>query len=163
MKLARILGVTIDWLIQGTTETKSYVAREDAPDYGNKVREVRVVSWTHAGQAAAYEELPTDWQTKVATTSTDPRAFAVTVEGDSMEPKFFTGDRVICEPSREPVNGKIVVAKLKTDGVVLRVFHRLPGNKIKLTSLRPEIYVPVECSTSDLDWVFPVRELIRSV
>ena len=161
--MARILGVTVDWLIQGSTETKSFGVREDAPDFGNKVREVRVISWTHAGQAAAYEELPTDWQTKVATTSTDPRAFAVTVEGDSMEPKFFTGDRVICEPSREPVNGKIVVAKLKKDGVVLRVFHRISSSKIKLNSLRPEIYSPMEISPSELDWIYPVRELIRSV
>jgi len=127
------------------------------------VRRVPLVSWTHAGAAANYEELPLDWQEQVATTSTDPHAIALTIEGDSMLPDFKQGDRVILAPSREPRNGRAVVAKLNDDGVVLRIFHRLPDGRIRLTSLRPEIYPTYDYDAVQFQWIWPVEELNRKI
>lgn len=167
VSLANILGVNLDWLIKGEGEPERFPENEvhdAAGEYlGPPVREVPVISWTHAGEAANFEAMPKHWQGRVATTSRDPRAFALTIEGDSMEPRFFAGDRVICEPSLEPINGKPVVAKYVNDAVQLRIYHKLANGRIRLASLRPEIYPAEECARDGFHWIFPVRELIRSV
>lgn len=93
--------------------------------------------------------------------SRDPRAFAVTVEGDSMEPKVFQGDRVICEPSRHPINGKPVVAKYDNEDVQLRIYHKLPNGKIRLAPLN-SVYPTIEYELDEFHWIYPVLELVRS-
>ena len=166
VELAKLLGVRLEWLIQGEGEPESSQqnqVNEEAEEYGAAVREVPVISWTHAGVAATYDAMPKHWHGKVASTSRDRRAFALVIEGDSMEPRFFAGDRVICEPSNEPRNGKPVVAKFTDDAVQLRIYSKMPDGKIRLASLRPEIYPPEVHERSDFSWIFPVRELIRSV
>jgi len=164
--LARLLGVTVDWLIEGTAENGNYtvegVAQSRALYGGPPVREVPVISWSHAGEAVAYEEMPRHFAGSIATTSSDPKAFAVTVEGDSMEPKVFAGDRVVCEPSRSPVNGRAVVAKHSNEEVQLRIYHQLPTGKIRLAPVNA-IYPTIEYDPSGFLWIYPVRELIRSL
>lgn len=127
------------------------------------VRYVPVVSWAHAGEAVAYEQIPLHDQEQVATMSTDPRAFAINVEGESMLPDFKPGDRVIVAPSREPRNGKPCVIKLADDGVLLRLFHRLGPNAIRLSSLRPEIYPSTDLKLGEYRWCWPVEELNRKI
>lgn len=124
-------------------------------------REVGVVSWSHAGQAATYEEIPKEWREKVATTSRDRRAFGVTVEGDCMEPKYLHGDILIVEPLHEPRNGKAVVAKLKDDAVQVRIYHKMPGGKIRLASMKPEIYPTLDYAAADFHWIWPVHSMVR--
>lgn len=164
VELAKLLGVRIEWLIKGEGKPeKSSELHEDQAPYSAGVREVPVISWTHAGVAATYDEMPKHFQGKVASLSTDRRAFALTIEGDSMEPKFMSGDRVVLEPTREPINGKPVVAKFETDAVQLRIYHKLRNGRIQLASLRPEIYPTETYESADFHWIYPVRELVRSV
>lgn len=127
------------------------------------LRFVPVISWTHAGEAVAYEQIPQHEQERVSTMSTDPRAFAIIVEGESMLPDFKPGDRVIVAPSREPRNGKPCVIKLMDDGVLLRVFHRVNSTTVRLTSLRPDIYPSTELKLGEYRWCWPVEELNRRV
>ena len=161
--LARILGVNLSWLIQGEGEPEIKIEESPAP-YGGFVfpREVGIVSWSHAGQAASYEEIPKDWREKVATSSRDRRAFGVVVEGDCMAPKYLPGDILIVEPSHEPRNGKPVVAKLVDDAVQVRVYTRMPGGKIRLASLKPDIYPTLDYTASDFHWIFPVHQMVRN-
>lgn len=165
-RLAALLGVTVEYLIHGTAEydriTPEGVQEEQAQHGGPAVRQVPVISWSHAGAAVAYEEMPRHFHGRVSTTSTDPRAFAVTVEGDSMEPKVFAGDRVVCEPSRPPVNGKPVVAKHANEEVQLRIYHKLPNGQIRLSSMKPEIYPTIDHAPEGFLWIYPVKELVRS-
>lgn len=165
-KLAQMLGVTLEFLIHGTTEAGNYttekVQEARALLGGDPMRQIPVISWSHAGAAMAYEEMPRHWQGSSPTTSRDPRAFALIVEGDCMEPKYLPGDRVVLEPSRPPVNGKPVVARLTNDEVQLRIYHKMSTGEIKLSSLRPEIY-PTETYMPDaFAWIYPVLELIRT-
>jgi phage repressor protein C with HTH and peptisase S24 domain len=167
VSLAKLLGVTVDWLVHGKTENDRFRVEEveqSRKDFGgDPVRQVPVISWTHAGQSVAFEEMPRHFNGRVATSSTDPRAFALTVEGDSMEPKVFAGDRVICEPSRSPVNGRPVVARHENDEVQLRIYHKLPTGKIRLASMKPDIYPTLDHEPSAFHWIYPVKELIRAL
>ena len=79
-----------------------------------------------------------------------------------MEPKIFAGDRVICEPSRSPVNGKPVVAKYDSEEVQLRIYTRLPNGKIRLACMKPEIYPTIEHEPEGFLWIYPVKELVRA-
>lgn len=163
-KLAQVLGVNLEWLLEGVgePERKEVVHDEQAP-YGLEVRKVPVISWTHAGAAANYEAMPKHWHGQAVTMSRDRKAFALTIEGESMLPDFKPGDRVVCEPSHEPRNGKPVVVKFADDAVQLRIYTKLPGGRIRLASLRPEIYPTIEYSPKDFSWIFPVCELVRTV
>lgn len=162
--LARLLKVRPEWLYRGEGEIEeSSDVQEELVPGAHSVREVPVISWSHAGEAATYEEMPKHWHGKVATTSTDRRAFAVTVEGDCMEPRVFAGDRVIVEPSSEPRNGRAVVAKFADDAVQLRIYTRLPNGMIRLASMKPEIYPTLDYKPSAFSWIYPVRELVRSM
>lgn len=166
--LARALGVNLQWLMEGTgpielnSKPEDAVLQEAVAEHGVEVRQVPIISWAHAGEAASYEALPKHWHGTVATTSRDRRAFALTIEGDSMEPKFYQGDCVILEPTAEPRNGHPVVAKYVDDAVQLRIYHKLPSGKIRLAPLNP-VYPVEERARKDFHWIFPVCGLYRKV
>jgi hypothetical protein len=44
---------------------------------------------------------------------------------------------------------------------VLRLWHRLDGQTIRLSSLRPEIYPWLDCEPGGVRWLWPVAELSR--
>lgn len=163
-KLAALLGVTVDYLIHGQAENDRITpeeVQESRNQYGGTpVRYVPLISWTHAGESVAYEEMPRHFRGHAPTSSRDPRAFAVTVEGDCMEPKVSAGDQVICEPSRQPTNGKPVVAKLVSEEVQLRLYHKLPNGKIRLAPTNL-IYPIIEHAPEEFLWIYPVLELVR--
>ncbi len=126
-----------------------------------QLRAIRVVSWAHAGEAGTYEQIPEHEQEQIVTASSDPKAFAVTVEGESMTPDYKPGDRVVVAPSRVPRNGRPVVVKLADDGILLRLFHRVNPRTIRLTSLNPDIYPPTDLREGEYRWCWPVEEQIR--
>lgn len=162
-RAAEALGVSVDWLQRGEGLRTHAVTEDPQMPYGviPLSREVGVVSWSHAGEAATYEELPKDWREKVATTSRDRRAFGVVVEGDCMEPKYLNGDILIIEPSHEPRNGKAVVAKLKDDAVQVRIYTKMPNGKIRLATMKPDIYPTLDHTLGDFHWIWPVHSMVR--
>src|SRR5436190_11763974 len=64
-------------------------------------RRVPIVSWAAAGTAKDYQDLASQIDELVETNSRDPNAFSVIIEGDSMEHRFYAGDRVIFAPYLE--------------------------------------------------------------
>lgn len=137
---------------------------EDSPAYGGlttvSIRQVPVISWCHAGEAATYEELPKSWQETVPSTCADPHAFGLVVEGDSMQPNYQSGDILIMMPSTPPRNGCLVVAKYKTDGVVFRRYHSGAEGVVRLTAYNP-IYPPHDGSVDDFHWIYPVHSTLK--
>ena len=123
------------------------------------VRSIPVLSWAHAGAATAYEELPKHWQEQAWTTCRDTKAFALTVEGDSMMPHCLPGDLVVLSPSEEPRHGQLVVAKLADDGILLRRYMRA-GKNIRLTAYNP-VYPPEDFEPDAFHWIYPVHSLNR--
>jgi len=125
-------------------------------------RRVPIVSWAAAGAAKDYQDLANQIDELVETNSRDPNAFSVIIEGDSMEHKFYAGDRVIFAPNQEPRNGDVVLAKLNDGRVLFKWFHRTgpEGQKIKLSSENPN-YAPMEFSKEDFQFIYPAWELKR--
>jgi phage repressor protein C with HTH and peptisase S24 domain len=94
----------------------------------------------------------------------DPNAFAVILEGDSMEPRFYAGDRVVVAPNSEPRNGDYVLARLRDGGVLFKRFHRTgpEGQVVRLTSLN-EIYKPKEIPREDFYFIYPAVEVVSKL
>ncbi len=130
---------------------------------GPTIRRVPVLSWVVTGRAAAPGPVVRAGGEQVATVSLDPWAFAVEIEGDAMLPDFKPGDRVVVAPGAELRPGGPVLAGLKPGGLVLRLFHRLDPQTIRLSSLRPEIYPSLDCQPGGLRWLWPVEELSRKL
>lgn len=123
-------------------------------------REVKIISWTHAGQAAEYEELPADWQQGIPSDCPDPSAFALVIDGDSMEPNHRTGDIVVLMPSHKPMNDDLVVAKLADNGVMFRLFNFSGDEEIIMTPYNPRHPV-LKFREEQFQWIYPVYSVMR--
>lgn len=142
---------------------KGTTLRDDPPGriakssgFPNKstTREIPVMGWAHAGQAASYEELPESWQEMIPTHCRDSKAFAVTLEGDSMEPLFREGDLLVLMPGERIHNGCLAVVRLASDGVLLRRIE-VRGERLRLVPLNPR-YEAEELTNDQISWAYPV-------
>ncbi len=125
------------------------------------LRLVPLVSWAQAGRAVDYDELPESWQKRVHTTVTDPKAFAVSIAGDSMEPRYHEGDVAFLEPSKALRQHDTVIARLKDGGVVCKIYSR-SGDIVRFSSYNPA-YLPFEVKVSEVEWAFPVHSVLKIV
>ncbi len=165
--LAQKLGVSIDYLL-GHEEAAQTRPPETLPPITNRqprveIREVPIVSWVQAGDLVAYTDLDAAWHEFTATTCRDENCFAVTITGDSMEPKYSAGDIAILMPNVEPRNGCLVVCKLKNEGVFFKLFHQSNDTKVfRLSSYNP-VYPVMECKKDDFVWIYPVYQVTKNV
>jgi SOS-response transcriptional repressor LexA len=132
------------------------ILRENPPPYGARgsLREIPVLGWAHAGQAESYEEIPQNWQRHLPTDCRDQKAFAVMLEGDSMEPMFREGDIVVLMPGERIHNGCLAVVRLVSDGVLLRRIE-MRGERMRLVPLNPR-YEADEMGQDEILWAYPV-------
>jgi repressor LexA len=154
------LGVSIDYLLGYDDTPPSNIGGR-----GKKagIRQVPIVSWAQAGDLVAYADMDAAWHEFTATTCRDENSFAVTIAGDSMEPKYSAGDIAILMPNVEPRNGCLVVCKLKNEGVFFKLFHQaVDSKKFRLSSYNP-VYSPMECKKDDFVWIYPVYQVTKNV
>ena len=156
-QLAKTLNTSVDALLYAT------------PQPTTAVPAIRIVSWAHAGEAADYEDLTASIDETVNIGCDDKDAFALIIEGDSMEPRFFEGDQVIISPNRSPHNGDFVVARFNENtndnnahGVVFKQFFHANGahNVIELKSLN-NAYSPISAHISHFSFIYPAIRLVR--
>lgn len=131
----------------------------DAPVAG--LRKIPVIGMARAGALVEYEDV-VDYDAAVSIAVRNPKAFAIVVQGDSMQPLINEGDLVVVCPGDRPVNEKYVVARLKSGGVVCKQFRRLSEQEYELRSLNP-FYSPIRVLAADLVWIYPVANLIKSL
>lgn len=129
-------------------------SRATPPASSSTNRTIPVIGWAHAGEAASYEELPPSWQNEIPTECQDVKAFAVSLEGDSMEPRFGDGDLLIVQPSEQAYSGCYVVARFVNDGVIFRRLE-MSGNQISLVPLNDRYQVTTH-APDEFSWIYPV-------
>ena len=125
------------------------------------LRLVPLVSWAQAGHAVDYDELPVSWQKRVHTSVMDPKAFAVSIAGNSMEPRYHEGDVAFLEPSKTVRQHDTVIARLKDEGVVFKIYSRT-GDTVRFSSYNPA-YPPFEVEASEVAWAYPVHSVLSIV
>ncbi|MEZ5999201.1 helix-turn-helix transcriptional regulator [Hyphomonas sp.] len=78
--------------------------------------------------------------------------YALQISGDSMEPAYRAGDRIIVAPGAEVKKGDRVVAKTTGGEVMAKVLERKSSRTIALASLNPA-YPVREFKPSEIAWI----------
>ncbi len=111
-RLAEVLRVNPRWLATGKGEAQD---EENVADGPAITGHVPLISWVAAGswRDVADPYPPGDGEAMVpATCRVGPNAYALRVQGDSMEPVFPNGSIIIVDPAVEPRQGSYVVVRL---------------------------------------------------
>lgn len=125
-------------------------------------RKIPVVSWARAGEGIDFEDLCRQMEEWVETDSRDKNAFAVIIEGDSMEPEIRAGDLVTVCPNQTARNGDLVVARLHTGEVYFKRFRRTgpEGQTVILESINPD-YAEKTFPLSAFRFIYPAWDIKR--
>ncbi len=78
--------------------------------------------------------------------------YALEVQGDSMEPLYREGDRIVVSPTEQVRRGDRVVVKTRDGEVMAKILHRQTGKQIELHSLNPA-YEPRIFELSEIEWI----------
>jgi phage repressor protein C with HTH and peptisase S24 domain len=78
--------------------------------------------------------------------------YALEISGDSMEPAYRAGDRIIVAPGAEVKIGDRVVAKTTSGEVMAKVLAKRNARTIELASFNPA-YDPREFKPSEIAWI----------
>ncbi|MBT3200896.1 MAG: LexA family transcriptional regulator [Phycisphaerales bacterium] len=90
-----------------------------------------------------------------------PNAFALRIDGESMQPDIRHGDLVILSPSVNASDGKAAVVQLDGQiGVTCKLFRR-DGNTIHLVPINDEL-APQTYPAASLSWALRVLARVRS-
>ena len=82
----------------------------------------------------------------------DDTVYALEISGDSMEPAYREGDRIIVAPGADIRRGDRVVAKTREGEVLAKLLGRITENRVELVSLNPA-YPPRELMREELAWI----------
>lgn len=82
----------------------------------------------------------------------DGGIYALEVQGDSMEPLYREGDRIVVSPTEQVRRGDRVVVKTTDGEVMAKILHRQTGKQIELHSLNPA-YEPRILELSQVEWI----------
>jgi repressor LexA len=145
VKLTRALGVTADYLLTGSS------LRPDRIPLLSKIPGGLPVAFTDGEYPAGFGEEFID-----RGDVTDPNAFALIVEGDSMSPRINSGDIVIISPNSDIVSRTVAAVALGDDRT-LKTVLLLDNGKVLL---KPEnvAYDPIIVDRSEVQFIGRVVE-----
>ncbi len=143
--IAKVLGVTPEWLISGTGEAACFESNvEPAPAL--RAQGVPLISWVAAGDwCEAHDPYPVGdaemWLP--AADNYGENAYALRVRGASMEPRFREGEIIVVNPHASPDNGKFVIARKEGSKEV--TFKQLirEGDEAYLKAINPQWPEPI--------------------
>lgn len=78
--------------------------------------------------------------------------YALEIAGDSMEPLYRAGDRIVVSPTAQPRRGDRVVVKTVDGEVMAKQLGRMTAKKVELLSLNPA-YKPREIDMANVAWI----------
>lgn len=78
--------------------------------------------------------------------------YALEVHGDSMEPLYREGDRIVVSPIEQVRRGDRVVVRTHDGEVMAKILYRQTGKQIELHSLNPA-YEPRIFALTEIDWI----------
>lgn len=130
-----------------------------------KTRRVPVVSWAMASAyfdhvAGNFGDLEVQIDEYLDVHTNDENAYALIVEGPSMEPYVLAGSWIVASPNQEARNGDLVVARLQQTGEVRfkRIKYLPPeGKMIRLESLNTG-FAPIDYPAEAFRLIHPVIE-----
>jgi len=147
--ISKVLGATN----AGIGEFVSYIAEGEGSGI---YRNIPLIGFAQAGASGYFDDagypVGGGWDEIPFPGFGDPNAYAVEINGDSMNPVFRDGDIVIVSPEASIRRGDRVVVKT-TDGEVLaKELRRRTAKKIELASLN-QLHDDRALDAADVDWI----------
>ena len=132
-------------------ETFAALAEDRAPG-----RAIPLIGFAEAGADGYFDDmgLPVGggWDEVRVPSDMDQSLYALEIHGDSMEPVYRPGDRIIVAPTSEARRGDRVVAKTREGEVMAKLLTRRTASFVELSSFNPE-YAPRQIALIDLSWI----------
>lgn len=129
---------------------------------GGRVRLIPLIAMTQAGPSINFEDEIFQHDAVAVVDVKDPKAFALTVRGNSMEPEIKEGDVAVVCPSWQPRNGDEVICRTVHGDVMCKIFQtKFNGQFVILSSYNPA-YPPVELSAEEIEWIYPVQSVQKT-
>lgn len=133
--IAKILDAT------ATSFSEFTALVEDRAFGGPAPRTVPLIGFAQAGDAGFFDDAGypagAGWDEIRSPDVTDPHAYALEVSGDSMQPVYRDGDRLIVSPDSQPRRGDRVVVRTRDGEVMVKELLRLSEKRVELRSLNP--------------------------
>lgn len=82
----------------------------------------------------------------------DEKAYALQINGESMEPAYREGDIIVVSPGARVRRGDRVVVKTVSGEVMAKQLIRQTAHRVELASLNPE-FEDITLMTTEVDWM----------
>ena len=92
------------------------------------------------------------WDEIALPTTEQSGIYALEVHGDSMEPLYREGDRIVVSPTEQVRRGDRVVVRTRDGEVMAKILARQTGRQIELHSLNPA-YEPRIFELGEIEWM----------
>lgn len=92
------------------------------------------------------------WDEIALPSSGEAGIYALEVQGDSMEPLYREGDRIVVSPTEQVRRGDRVVVRTRDGEVMAKILARQTAKQIELHSLNPA-YEPRLIDMGDVEWI----------
>jgi phage repressor protein C with HTH and peptisase S24 domain len=150
--IAKILEATGESFDSFLTGTGAYLQFNEPP--GN--RTVPLLGLAQAGTGGFFDSagFPAGqgWDEIVLPAPGEGGIYALEVQGDSMEPLYREGDRIVVSPTEQVRRGDRVVVKTRDGEVMAKVLFRQTAKQIELHSLNPA-YEPRIIDLVNVEWM----------
>lgn len=92
------------------------------------------------------------WDEVALPTPDDTGIYALEITGDSMEPLYREGDRVVVSPTEQVRRGDRVVVKTREGEVMAKILFRQTAKQIELHSINPA-HAPRILDIREIEWM----------
>jgi len=144
-------------ILEATNKTMGhFVSLMNEGSEGGVMQRIPVIGYAQAGREGFFDDAgyPTGagWDAVDFPNVGDPNAYALEISGDSMEPLYREGDRIVVSPTEQVRRGDRVVVKTQEGEVMAKILHRQSARQIELHSVNPA-YEPRVFDIVDIEWM----------
>ncbi len=151
--LAKILEATNETFEDFLSGTGSYMLRGHG---GTSNATVPLLGLAQAGAGGFFDSagFPAGqgWDEIALPAPTDQGIYALEVQGDSMEPVYREGDRIVVAPTEQVRRGDRIVVRTRDGEVMAKVLARQTATQVELHSINPA-YPPRILDLRDIEWM----------
>jgi phage repressor protein C with HTH and peptisase S24 domain len=154
--IAKILEATGESFDGFLEETGAYLQTRGFAEPGWYQRTVPLVGLAQAGAGGFFDgagfPVGQGWDEVALPTPEENGIYALEITGDSMEPLYREGDRIVVSPTEQVRRGDRVVVKTRDGEVMAKILHRQSAKQIELRSINPA-YEPRILDIAEVEWM----------
>lgn len=152
-KILEATGESFDSFIEGTG---AYIQAHGGFSESWRTATVPLLGLAQAGAGGFFDSagfpVGQGWDEVALPSPEDNGIYALEITGDSMEPLYREGDRIVVSPTEQVRRGDRVVVKTRDGEVMAKILHRQSAKQIELRSINPA-YEPRLIDVADVEWM----------